>query len=104
MKDDMEAMKEKSASSVDRGAGGPPKGPRDLDRPQDSKNWIFPATTTRLIQCSSSSANPIFANNTPWRRNACGWPRTIWRPSRNSSTSNSRRTRVCRRGGDSRSF
>jgi hypothetical protein len=33
MKADMEAMKEKSASSVDSDAGGRPEGPRDLDRP-----------------------------------------------------------------------
>jgi hypothetical protein len=32
MKADMEAMKEKSASSVDSDAGGRPEGPRDLDR------------------------------------------------------------------------
>jgi hypothetical protein len=33
MKADMEAMKEKSASSVDSDAGGRPAGPRDLVRP-----------------------------------------------------------------------
>ena len=42
MKADMAAMKEKSASSSDSGAGGRPEGPRDLDRPPKFQKLDFP--------------------------------------------------------------
>ena len=42
MKPDMAAMKEKSASSSDSGAGGRPEGPRDLDRPPKFQKLDFP--------------------------------------------------------------
>jgi hypothetical protein len=42
MKADMKAMKEKSASSADSGAGGRPEGPRDLDRPPKFQELDFP--------------------------------------------------------------
>ncbi|XP_066351695.1 uncharacterized protein [Miscanthus floridulus] len=38
----MAAMKEKSASSSDSGAGGRPEGPRDLDRPPKFQKLDFP--------------------------------------------------------------
>jgi hypothetical protein len=42
MKADMAAMQEKSASSSDRGTGGRPEGPRDLDRPSKFQKLDFP--------------------------------------------------------------